>query len=56
MWYNLSLDGINFRPGYLHKLGVYTESVTVPFLELFLSFLYFKQSYKLPIPLQCIAL
>ena len=30
MWYNLSLDGINPCPGYLHKLGVYTESVTVP--------------------------
>ena len=30
MWYNLSLDGINFHPGYLHKIGVYTESVTVP--------------------------
>ena len=31
MWHNLSLDGINFRPGYLHKLGVYKESVKVPF-------------------------
>ena len=30
MWYNLSLDRINPCPGYLHKLGVYTESVTVP--------------------------
>ena len=30
MWYNLSLDGVNFRSGYLHKLGVYTEFVTVP--------------------------
>jgi hypothetical protein len=30
MWYNLSLEGINPSPGYLHKLGVYTQSVTVP--------------------------
>jgi len=35
MWYNLSLDGINPCPGYLHKLGVYTESVTVPIFKIF---------------------
>jgi len=30
MLYNLSLREINFPLGYLYKLGVYTESVTVP--------------------------
>jgi hypothetical protein len=30
MWYNLRLEGANPSPGYLYKLGVYTESVTVP--------------------------
>jgi hypothetical protein len=30
MWYNLGLEGTNPYPDYLHKLGVYIESVTVP--------------------------
>jgi hypothetical protein len=31
MWYNLSLDGNLPCPGYLYKLEVYAQSVTVPF-------------------------
>ena len=49
MWYNLSLDGVNFRSGYLHKLGVYTEFVTVPMPIIINTKTNFKKYKRLPI-------